>query len=60
MSKIKILCFILLILLGVLMFVYAGVDDSPGGQLIGVVVGIIGIVGLIRNRKKTSDRSRIG
>ena len=54
------LCFILLILLGVLMFVYAEVDDSPGGQLIGVVVTIIGIVGLIKSRKKTSDRSRIG
>jgi len=60
MSKIRMLCFILLILLGVLMFVYAEVDDSPGGQLIGVVVTIIGIVGLIKSRKKTSDRSRIG
>jgi len=45
---IKIILFILAIPAGVLMFVYAGVDDSPGGQLIGVVVVIIGIVGLIR------------
>ncbi|MBT3230401.1 hypothetical protein HN358_01270 [Candidatus Uhrbacteria bacterium] len=46
--KIKIPIFILMMLLGVLMFVYAGVDDSPGGQLIGVVVVILGIVGLVR------------
>ena len=48
-----ILC-IFLILIGVLMFIYAGIDDSPGGQLIGVVVVIGGIVGLFKGRKKTS------
>ena len=40
------------------MFVYAGVDDSPGGQLIGVLVVIIGIVGIIVNKKKTNTQNR--
>lgn len=30
------------------MFVYAGIDDSPGGQMIGLIVAIIGIVGVIK------------
>ncbi len=55
MTKSRILYSILAILIGVLMFIYAGVDDSPGGQLIGVFVVIIGIVGLIKKKKKTSD-----
>ena len=55
MIKSRILYFILAILIGVLMFIYAGVDDSPGGQLIGILVVIISIVGLIKKKKKTSD-----
>ena len=51
---IKIIFLILAIPLGVLMFVYGEIDDSPGGMLIGVVVGIVGIVGLIRIKKKSS------
>lgn len=54
MKIIKVLFLILLIPLGALLFVYAEYDDSPGGQLIGVVVGIVGIVGLIRAKKKSS------
>lgn len=54
MIKSKILYFVLAIIIGVLMFVYAGVDDSPGGQLIGVLAVIIGIVGLIVSKKKTN------
>jgi len=53
-KKIKILLFILAIPIGVFMFVYAGVDDSPGGQMIGMIVAIIGIVGLIKRKKKTN------
>ena len=49
------LYFVLAILLGVFMFVYGEFDDSPGGQLLGLVVAIIGIVGLIKSKKKTSD-----
>jgi len=54
MTKSKMLYFILAILIGVLMFIYAGVDDSPGGQLIGVLVVIISIVGIIKSKKKGS------
>ena len=49
----KILCFVLAILFGIFMFVYGEYDDSPGGQLLGVIVAIIGIVGLIKSKKKT-------
>ena len=52
MKKSRMLYFVLAILIGVLMFVYAEVDDSPGGQLIGVIAVIIGIIGLIKNKKK--------
>ncbi len=37
------------------MFVYGGMDDSPGGQLLGLLAVIIGIIGLIRNKKKNSN-----
>jgi len=47
--------FILAILFGVFMFVYGGIDDSPGGQLIGVIAVIIGIIGLIKRKKKNSN-----
>ena len=51
MSKIKILCFIITILFGVFMFVYSEIDDSPGGQLIGLLVVIVGIVGIFKKKK---------
>ena len=37
------------------MFIYGGFDDSPGGQLIGVVIIVIGIVNIVKSRKKTLD-----
>ena len=52
MKILKIAFFILLIIIGGFMFVYAEIDDSPGGQLIGVIVAIIGVVGLIKKKKK--------
>ena len=54
MGKIKMSLFVFAILFGVFMFVYGEFDDSPGGQLLGVLAIIGGIVGLIRNRKKNS------
>jgi len=51
----KILGFVLLILFGAFMFVYGEFDDSPGGQLMGLTAVVIGIVGLAKNRKKSSD-----
>ena len=51
MKKIKILGFIVLIMFGVFVFVYGGYDDSPGAQLLGLIMVIGGIVGLIKQRK---------
>jgi len=55
MNKSRILYFILAILFGVFMFVYGEFDDSPGGQLMGLAAVVIGIVGLIKSKKKASD-----
>ena len=55
MNKNRILYFIIAILIGGFMFVYGEIDDSPGGQLLGLLVAIIGIVGVIKNKKKASD-----
>lgn len=43
---------IILILFGAFMFVYGEADDSPGGQLLGVVAVLVGIVGIVKSRKK--------
>jgi len=42
---------ILAILFGIFMFVYGEYDDSPGGQLLGLVIAIAGIVGLLKRKK---------
>ena len=52
MAKIKMTYSILAILFGVFMFVYGGYDDSPGGQGLGVLMFIGGIVGVIKVFKK--------
>ena len=33
------------------MVVYGGVDDSPGAQLLGILIIIFGVINLIKNRK---------
>jgi len=52
MKKSRILYFVLAILLGIFMFVYGEYDDSPGGQLIGLLTFITGIVGLIKSKNR--------
>jgi LPXTG-motif cell wall-anchored protein len=52
MSKTKILLSILAILFGVFMFVYGGYDDSPGGQLLGVLLVGAGVWIFVKNRRK--------
>jgi len=47
----KIIGSILAILFGIFMFIYGGYDDSPGAQMLGLVVAIVGIVGIIKNKK---------
>ena len=56
MKKIKILYFIIAILIGVFMFIYGEIDDSPGGQLIGLLAVIMCIVGVIKKKSKTLFR----
>ena len=56
MKKIKILYFIIAILIGVFMFIYGEIDDSPGGQLIGLLAVIMGIVGVIKKKSKALFR----
>ena len=60
-NKIKILLSVLAILFGVFFVVYGEYDDSPGGQVIGLLLVIAGVVSVIKNRKKinrfTSYRS---
>ncbi|NUM25258.1 MAG: hypothetical protein HUU49_01370 [Candidatus Buchananbacteria bacterium] len=53
MNKIKILYYLLAIAFGVFMIIFGGFDDSPGAQLIGLIVIITVIAVAIKNRKKT-------
>lgn len=55
MNKMRIVYFIIAILFGVFVFVYGGYDDSPGAQLLGLLAVIIGIVGVIKSKKKNSN-----
>lgn len=41
------------------MVVYGGYDDSPGGQLLGLVVVITGIVFLVKSRKKNPEQTKL-
>ena len=49
-----ILCSIIAILLGIFIFIYGGYDDSPGAQLLGLIIFILGIRCLIKNSKKST------
>lgn len=51
MNKSKIFLYILAILFGVFVFVFGGYDDSPGAQGIGLIIFIISIIGLVKNKK---------
>ena len=51
MRNLKVPLCILAILFGVFMVVYGGMDDSPGGQLLGLLAIIAGAVVLVRRNK---------
>lgn len=51
MSKTKLSLSILAVAFGTFLAVYGGYDDSPGAQLIGLVVIIAGIAGAIMSRR---------
>lgn len=42
------------IVLGIFIFIYGGYDDSPGAQLLGLIIFILGVRGVIKNMKKES------
>ncbi len=52
MKSKKLLYLIPLILFGIFVFIYGGYDDSPGAQGLGLLFVIIGIVGIVKKRKK--------
>lgn len=53
MNKKRLALSILAILFGAFLFVYGGYDDSPGAQLLGLLVVIAGVVGIIKSKKKS-------
>ena len=58
MTMLKVLASLLAIGLGAFFVVYGERDDSPGGQLLGLVIAVAGIIGairIIRNRKRESE-----
>ena len=52
MNKHKTLYFVLAILVGAFLFIYGGIDDSPGAQLIGLILVVADIVFMIKGKKK--------
>ena len=57
MNKNRTIYSIFAISFGAFMFVYGEIDDSPGGQILGLMLVIIGIVGIIKSKKKTSNQN---
>ncbi len=51
MKKTKIIYYILAILCGVYAFIYGGMDDSPGAQLLGALLFIFGVFNLFKTKK---------
>jgi hypothetical protein len=52
MNVSRIIYSIIAVSFGAFLFVYGESDDSPGGQLLGLILAISGIVVIIRSRKK--------
>ncbi len=50
---------ILAIPLGVFAIVYGEFDDSPGGQVLGLVLVIAGIVSIVKARRKILSKNSI-
>lgn len=55
MNKVRIIYSIFAILFGAFMFVYGGWDDSPGAQLLGVILTIFGVVKIIKSKNKNPN-----
>ena len=52
MKIIKILCYALLILLGIFLVIFGGYDDSPGAQGLGLLVAGTGLWNLVKVLRK--------
>jgi len=52
---ILVLLSILAIAFGIFLFIYGEYDDSPGGQLLGLLMVVLGAVGIVK-----AGRSRLG
>jgi drug/metabolite transporter (DMT)-like permease len=48
----KLIISILAITFGIFMIVYGEMDDSPGGQGLGLIAVIFGIVGMVKGKRK--------
>jgi hypothetical protein len=53
-NVIKLLLSVVVISFGIFIFIYGGYDDSPGGQGLGLLMVIVGIVGIVKSKRKTS------
>jgi hypothetical protein len=51
MSIGKVILAIVAMAFGVFLFIYGGYDDSPGAQLLGLLVALSGVIGLVRMRR---------
>lgn len=51
----KIIGSISLISIGVFLFIFGEKDDSPGAQLLGLIIFIIGLLVFIKSKKKFSQ-----
>ncbi len=51
MNKNKLACAIAVTALGISIVVYGGYDDSPGAQLIGLILVVVGIVYALKRKK---------
>ena len=54
-NYVRIICAIIAMAFGVFMVIYGELDDSPGGQLMGVVFVVIGSIGILTRKKKIPD-----
>lgn len=56
MKKSRLVYSLLAILFGVFMVIYGGYDDSPGAQFLGLVLVILGVLGITKMRKKSTQK----
>lgn len=49
----KLLFSLFALVLGAAIIFFGGYDDSPGAQLIGLLVVLAGIVGILKNRNRS-------